>query len=140
MKTDFDENLNGRKNEFRQDKRLFERARLFGRTKRRSSEGPPRRSSIPSLCTVRCCAGEFLQEALAATIEELDGERWGGSFGTPRQLSPNCDVANLDAELEQFATDPTCAQSGLAEFVWRGRSRISPFVLGRPIRRDRHHH
>jgi hypothetical protein len=28
-------------------------------------------------------------------------------------------------------------RSALAKFLWRGRSRISPFVLGRPIRRDR---
>jgi hypothetical protein len=38
----------------------------------------------------------------------------GGDFGPPRQVSPDRGLADLDAELEQFAVDAGAPQSGLA--------------------------
>jgi hypothetical protein len=40
----------------------------------------------------------------------------GGDFRSPRQLSPDCGLADLDAELEQFAVDGGAPQSGFADF------------------------
>ena len=38
----------------------------------------------------------------------------GGDFGPPRQVSADRGLADLDAELEQFAVDAGAPQSGLA--------------------------
>ncbi|TPV99489.1 MAG: hypothetical protein USCAAHI_01074 [Beijerinckiaceae bacterium] len=63
---------------------------------------------------------------------------WGGDFGPPRQVSPDRGLADLDAELEQFAVDA----GGAPERVGQAHpaDQITNLVLiwGRPRRRDRH--
>jgi hypothetical protein len=46
----------------------------------------------------------------------------------PRQLSTDCGLTNLDAELEQFATVRRLRQNGLAELVRTEQVTDSPFV------------
>jgi len=71
-------------------------------------------------------------------VQEATPSR-GGDFRSPRQVSPDGGLADLDAELEQVAVDAGRApQSGVARLIWRIRSRISVLVLSRPGRRDRH--
>ena len=62
----------------------------------------------------------------------------GGDFGPPRQVSSDRGLADLDAELEQFAVDAGRAPERFAMLIWRIKSRISVPILGRPRRRDRH--
>ena len=55
-----------------------------------------------------------------------------------RQIPPDRGLADINAELEQFAMDARRApERGLAELIHRIRSRIAAFVLDRPERRDR---
>jgi hypothetical protein len=56
---------------------------------------------------------------------------------TPRHPAPNCGLADLDAELEQFPVDAGRAHNGLALLIPRIKSRISVPILGRPGQRDR---
>ena len=43
----------------------------------------------------------------------------GGDFGPPRQVSPDRGLADLDAELEQFAMNAGAPQRRLATLIWR---------------------
>ena len=62
----------------------------------------------------------------------------GQDLGTPRHPPPNCGLADLDAELEQFPVDAGCPHNGLALLMRRIKSRTSVPILGRPGRRERH--
>jgi hypothetical protein len=62
----------------------------------------------------------------------------GGRARASQQVPPDCGLADIDAELEQFVVDARCAQNGLAELIPQTRSRISALVLGRSAQRDRH--
>src|SRR5712671_5409236 len=52
----------------------------------------------------------------------------GGDLGPPRHVSSDGGLADLDAELEQFAVDAGAPQSGLASLIRRIRSRISVLI------------
>jgi len=56
----------------------------------------------------------------------------GGGLGAPWQIPPDRGLADIDAELEQFAMEARCPLESR-----RIRSRISAFVFDRPERRDR---
>jgi len=70
-------------------------------------------------------------------VQEATPSR-GRGFGPAPQVSSNRGLADLDAELEQFAVVRGAPQSGLARLIWRIRSRILVLILGRPGLRDRH--
>ena len=62
----------------------------------------------------------------------------GGDLGTPRHPPPNCGLADLDAELEQFPVDAGRPPQRVGFVMRRIKSRISVPILGRPGGRDRH--
>jgi hypothetical protein len=43
----------------------------------------------------------------------------GGSFPALRRMGPDCGLADLDTELEQFAVDARCTPEGLPELIRR---------------------
>ena len=65
---------------------------------------------------------------------------WGGDLGSPRHVSPNGGLADLNTEHEQFAVNARRPQMGLAMLIWRISFRISVLVFGRPIWRDLDRH